>query len=85
VWRGRFAEGGGDAEMLADFIRDREEIKYAIANLLDAREGIKSAINNFMPTRFGIKLYDYDFMPFRAEIKFLWIFVGEILGGVAEN
>ena len=38
-----------------------------------------------MPTRFGIKLYDYDFMSFRAVIKFLWIFVGEILGGVAEN
>ena len=38
-----------------------------------------------MPTRFGIKLYEYDFMPFRAAIKFLWQFVSEILGGVAEN
>ena len=71
--------------MLADFIRDREGIKYATADLLYAREKIKSTINNFMSTRFGIKLYDYVFMPFRAEIKFLWIFVGEILGSVAEN
>jgi len=71
--------------MLAVFNRDREEIKYTISNLLSAREGVKYAINNFMPTRFGIKLYEYDFMPFRAAIKFLWQFVSEILGGVAEN
>ena len=68
-----------------DFIRDREGIKSLVGDFLAAREGIKSAINNFMSTRFGIKLCDYDFMPFRAVRKFLWIFVGEILSGVAKN
>jgi len=31
------------------------------------------------------ELFEKDFMSFRAEIKFLWQFVGKILGGVAEN
>jgi len=38
-----------------------------------------------MTDQIAFELFEEDFMPFRAAIKFLWQFVGAILGGVAEN
>ena len=70
---------------MGDFIAARDRIKYAIEDLLPIWSVIKGTFADFMATRKGIKLYGADFMPFRALIKFLWQFMGKILGSVAEN
>jgi len=71
--------------MQADFIAVRKEIKSSLADLLPARFVIKYIVVHFMTDQIIFELFEEDFMTFRAAIKFLWIFVGEILGGVAEN
>ena len=71
--------------MRADFISARKEIKPQLSDLLFTRFKIKYAVADFMINKTNFELFKVDFMSFRVMIKFLWIFVGEILGGVAEN
>ena len=82
---GRLAEGWGEVEGRADFIADRDGVKSEVSDLLPARFVIKETFADFTATRKEIKLFDADFMSFRALVKFLWQFMGKILGGVAEN
>lgn len=71
--------------MRADFIAARKEIKYSHTDLLPARYVIKYVVDDFMTDQISFESFEWDFMSFRAAIKFLWQFVGKILGGVAEN
>ena len=74
-----------EVERCADFIDARERIKSEVTYLLPARFVTKETFADFISIRNGIKLFSVDFMPFWALIKFLWQFMGKILGGVAEN